>query len=159
MFQKSPPPNRPLVTRLSGRCVFGIFGAFSKIGPISHETTRRIELGSPRPSTEPKTPKPQKVSKKVCREVSGTSRDPQKSSKKVRKVQKVVDFNYFLDFSDFFGNLLGVPGGPGDLSGDFLETFCGFGVLGSVDGRGDPKNRGFGEIGSVVKKAFSGMEG
>ena len=30
MLQKSPPPNRPLVTRLSGRCVFGIFGGFLK---------------------------------------------------------------------------------------------------------------------------------
>ena len=44
MVQKSPPPNRPLVVRLSGRCVFGIFEAFAKIGPNSHQTTRKIEV-------------------------------------------------------------------------------------------------------------------
>ena len=96
------------------------------------------ELGSPRPSTEPKTPKPQKVSKKVSREVSGTPRDTPKSSKESPKSPKIVKINYFLDFSDFFGNILGVPGGPRDLSGDFFGDFLGFGVLGSVDGRGDP---------------------
>ena len=44
IVQKSPPQNRPLVTALSGRCLFGIFGAFSKIGPISRENTRKIEV-------------------------------------------------------------------------------------------------------------------
>ena len=44
MLQKSPPRNRPLVPGLSARFVFGIFGAFAKIGPDSHETTRKIEV-------------------------------------------------------------------------------------------------------------------
>ena len=98
---------------------------------VALDASRILGLGSPRPSTEPKTPKPQKVSKKVSREVSGTPRDPQKVPKKVREVQEIVKINYFLDFSDFFWNFFGGPGGSqrqiGRLFGDFLG-FRGFGL-------------------------------
>ena len=118
-----------------------LFTALRGIHPYLCTPVLPRVLGSPRPSTEPKTPKPQKVSKKVSREVSGTPRDPQKVPKKVRKVQKIVDFNYFLDFSDFFGNFLGVLGGPRDLSGDFFGDFLGFRGFGLCrwPGRSQPK--------------------
>ena len=50
-----------------------------------------------------------------------------KISEKVRKVQKIVDFNCFLDFSDTFSELFGGPGsrGPKLLLGDSFETFRG----------------------------------
>ena len=50
---------------------------------------------------------------------SGTPKESPKSP-------KIVKINYFLDFSDVFGNLLGVPGGPRDLSGDSFGDFLGF---------------------------------
>ena len=67
--------------------------------------------GSPRPSTEPKNPKPRKVSKKVSREGFGTpDPGPPKKFPKKSEVKKRVKINYFLDFSDFLGNFLGGPG-------------------------------------------------
>ena len=56
---------------------------------------------------------------------------------------KIVDFNSFLDFLDFFRNFLRVRvgGGPKLLSGGFFEISRVSGVLGSVDGRGDPNSR------------------
>ena len=74
----------------------------------------------------PKPRNPKKSPKKSPERSLGPPGTPKKVPKKVRKVQKIVDFNYFLDFSDFFGNLLGVPGGPRDLSGDFFGDFLGF---------------------------------
>ena len=62
--------------------------------------------------------------------------DPEKVQKKSEK--KIVDFQTFLDFSDFFWLFQGPgSGGPKLLSGHFFETFRFFGVLGSVDGGGD----------------------
>ena len=48
-----------------------------------------------------------------------------------------------MTFRTFFWELFGGSGvrGPELLSGDFFETFRGFGVLGSVDDRGDPNPR------------------
>ena len=54
-----------------------------------------IELRSP-PSSEPKTPKTRKVSKKSPERVWDTpTPDPEKVTKKVRKVKKIVDFQTF----------------------------------------------------------------
>ena len=104
-------------------------------------------LGSRPPSAEPKTPKPRKVSKSLPKGVwdpptPDPPKVPKKVPKKVRKVRKIVKINYFFDFSDLFRNFLGVRGrgGPKLLSGDSFGTFRGFGVLGSVDGRRDPKH-------------------
>ena len=69
---------------------------------------------------------------------------PSKEHKKVRKVKKILGFDYFLDFSFLFGNFLGAPGSgvPNSSREIFLRLFgvSGFWVLlTSVDGRGDPK--------------------
>ena len=71
-------------------------------------------------------------------------RTPQKVSKKVRKVKKIVKINYFLDFSDLCRNFLGGPGSgvPNSSRETFWRLFgvSGFWVLlTSVDGHGDPK--------------------
>ena len=53
-----------------------------------------------------------------------------------------LDLKLFLDFSDLFRNFLGVRPlrrSQAPLGRLFFETFRGFGVLGSVDGRRDPK--------------------
>ena len=53
-----------------------------------------LSLGSPRPSTEPKTPKPRKVSKKSPERRSGPpTLDPKKFPKKPEKFKKIVDSN------------------------------------------------------------------
>ena len=105
---------------------------------------RHLHLGSLRPSTEPKTPKPRKVSKKSPeRSLGPPDPGPPKSSEKSPKSPKNSQNQlFFFDFSDLFRNFLGVrgQGGPKLLSGDFFETFRGFRVLGSVDGRRDPKS-------------------
>ena len=47
-------------------------------------------------------------------------------------LEKIVDFNCFLDLSDFIETVWGSEvggGGPKLLSGDFFESFRGFGVL------------------------------
>ena len=93
------------------------------------------------PSTEPKIPKPRKVAKESPGRTSGPpALDPPKTSKKSLKSQEIDKINYFLDFSDVVLEVFGGSGvgGPEVLSGDFFETFRGFGILGSVDGRGDP---------------------
>ena len=93
--------------------------------------------------TEPKTPKPRKVSKKSPERSSGPlTPDPPKCSRKSPRSQ---ENSWIWQFSWLFGlfwELFGGSGvrGPELLSGDFFETFRGFGVLGSVDGRGDPKS-------------------
>ena len=69
---------------------------------------------------------------------------PQKFFEKGPKSQKIVDFDYiFQTFRTFFGTFRGSGlGDPKLLSGDFFETFRGFGVLGSVNGGRDPNYRG-----------------
>ena len=62
---------------------------------------------------------------------SPTRRKPEKSQK---SLPRGVCFGLF---SDFFGS--GVGGSQTPLGGHFFETFRVFGVLGSVDGGGDPK--------------------
>ena len=101
------------------------------------------DLGSLRPSTEPKTPKPRKVSKKSPeRSLGPPDPRPPKSSEKGPKSQKIVDFDYFSDFSDSFRNFSGVRGrGSQTPFGRLFETFLGFGVLGSVAGGRDPNRR------------------
>ena len=61
--------------------------------------------------------------------------DPQTVPKTVRKVQKIVDLNYFWTFG-LFSELFGGPGRR--VPNSSRETF---GVSGSVDGRGDPKKK------------------
>ena len=99
-----------------------------------------VPLGSLRPSTEPKTPKPRKVSKKSPeRSLGPPDPDPRKVPQKARKVKKKLILTLFRTFRTFFGTFRGSgSGGPKLLSGDFFETFRGFGFLGSVDGRRDP---------------------
>ena len=70
---------------------------------------------------------------------------PKSSEKKVRKVKKKESISHFFIFSlfcrfFFCSELFGGPvsAGPKLLSGDFFDTFRGFGVSVSVDGRGDP---------------------
>ena len=96
-----------------------------------------LVLRSPPPSTDPKTPKTRKASKKSPeRSLGPPDPGPQKVRKKVRKVKKIVDFQRLFDlFFDFFG--VRGRGGPKLLSGDFFETFRVFGVWGSADGKGD----------------------
>ena len=87
----------------------------------------------------PETPKSLKKSPE--RSLGPPTRDPLKGlPKKVRKVKKIFNINYFFKLSDFFGGLFegSRVGAPKLRSGDFLRLF---GVLGSVDGRGDPKYR------------------
>ena len=98
---------------------------------------------SPPPSTEPKTPKTQKVSKKSPEKSLGPpDPGPRKSPKKVRKVKKKSENQLFSwHFLDFFG--VRGRGGPNSSSGDFFETFRVFGVFGSVDGGGDVKTTPF----------------
>ena len=97
-----PPPPFFSITILGLCCHFSF-----RCAGFFYKTRRKLRLGSPRPSTEPKTRNPKKSPKKV----SGTPRDPKKVPKKVRKVQKIVKINYFLDFSDFCWNFFGGPGG------------------------------------------------
>ena len=80
--------------------------------------------------------KPEKSQKSLPRGVwDPLIPDPEKIKKKVRKVKKIVDFQ---TFSWLFGLFQGPEwGGPKLLSGDFFETFRVFGVLDSVDSRGD----------------------
>ena len=91
----------------------------------------------------PKPRNPEKSQKSLPRGVRDPwPRTPKKVPKKVRKVKKIVDFDYFLDFSDFLGG----PGSgvPNSSRETFLRLFgvSGFWVLlTSVDGRGDPKSR------------------
>ena len=90
---------------------------------------RQLDLGSQRPATEPKTPKARKVSK-VSRKEFGTP-DPGPPKNQL-----------FLTFRTFFRTFCGSGvGDPKLLSGDFFENLGGFGDLGSVDGRRDPKLR------------------
>ena len=99
-----------------------------------------IELGSRPPSTEPKTPKPQKVpkkSQKVSREEFETPRPwtPKKFQKKSEKSRKefiLTIFGLFRLFSELFrGWGRGIASSSRET---FFETFGGFGVLGSVPG-------------------------
>ena len=67
--------------------------------------------------------------------------------------------DYFLDFSDFFGDFLGGPGSgvPNSSRETFLRLFAvsGFWVLlTSVDGRGDPKFR----RSIIAIRAFSAIQ-
>ena len=82
------------------------------------------------PARHLQSPKPRNPEslKKVSREEFGTP--GHKAQKKVRKVQNIVDFDYFLDSLDFFQLFFGGPGsgGPKLLSGDSFETFRGFGL-------------------------------
>ena len=84
-------------------------------------------LGSLRPSTEPETPKPRKVSKKSPERSLGP---PTPNPRKVPKSPKKVDFDCFLDFSDLFRNFLGVRGSQTPLGRLFWDFpgFWGFGL-------------------------------
>ena len=65
--------------------------------------------------------------------------DPRKVPKKVQKVKKKVDFDYFS--RTFFGTFRGSGvGGSQTPLGRLFETFRGFGFWGSVDGGRDPKS-------------------
>ena len=103
---------------------------------IAKQQEERLKyLGSLRPSTEAKTPKPRKVSKKSPeRSLGPPDPGPPKGSKKrSEKSKEIVDFDYFSDFSDFFSELFGGPGSGGSqtplgrLFGDF-SGFRGFGL-------------------------------
>ena len=94
----------------------------------------QLSLGSHPPSTEPKTPKTQKVSKKSPeRSLGPPTRDPEKVTKKSEKSRKSLKINYFLDFSDFFGTFWGFLGRgvPNSSRETFLRLFgfSGFWVL------------------------------
>ena len=97
-------------------------------------------LESPRPRD------PEKSQRSLSRGVwDPPTPDPPKVPKQVRSEQKSRGNNWFKLFSRLFRlvlELLGCPGsgGPELLSRDFFETFRGLGVLGSVDGRGDPNS-------------------
>ena len=105
-----------------------------------HMWVWRIVLRSPLPSTEPKTPKTRKVSKKSPERSLGTPRPrTAKSQKKVRKVKKIVDWQTFFWLFGHFWDFFGVRGRgvPNSARETFLRLFGVFAVFGSVDGRGD----------------------
>ena len=87
----------------------------------------------------PKPRNPEKSQKSLPRRVWDPPPTPE-SSEKSPKSPKIVNMNYSWTFRNFLRNFSGsrVGGGPKLLSGDFFETFRGFGVLGSV-GRGFEK--------------------
>ena len=76
----------------------------------------------------PKPRNPEKSQKSLPRGVwDPPTPDPQKLPKRVRKVKKIVDFDYFSDFSDFFWNFSGSGvGGSQTPFGRLFETFRGF---------------------------------
>ena len=93
----------------------------------SWDLTRHLQ--SPKPRS------PEKSQKSLPK-----TRTPEKfrtKSESPKTSQNQLFFGLFRTFSELFGGF--GSGGPKLPSGDFLETFRGFGVLGSVDGGRDPK--------------------
>ena len=96
--------------------------------------TFRHGLRSPPPSTEPKTRKTRKVSKKSPeRSLGPPDPGPRKSPKKVRKVKKIVDFQTFSCLFGLFWDFFGVwgRGVPNSSRETFLRLFglSGFSAL------------------------------
>ena len=76
------------------------------------------------------SPTPEKSQRKSPERSLGPPRPrPPKSSEKIRNIRGKVDFNYFLDFADFFRSFWGV--GVGGVPNSSRETFLRLcGVLG-----------------------------
>ena len=85
----------------------------------------------------PETPK--SLQKSLPRGLWDPPGPPKGSPKSPKSPQKIVKINNFLDFSDFFWNFFGGPGGSQRPLGRLFWRLLG--VLGSVDGRGDPNSR------------------
>ena len=87
----------------------------------------------------PKPRNPKKSPKESPERSLGPPGTPEKVQKKSEKSKKLLILTIFWTFWTFLGTFGGSRGVPETSRETSLETFWGFGVLGSVDGRGDPK--------------------
>ena len=113
-------------------------GSYSKAGRGSLVMSRCWIWDLPPPSTEPKTLKTRKVSKKSPEKSFGP---PGPAPKKSEKGSKSHENSWFSDFFSTFQTFLGLfsgslSGGPELLSGDFFEAFWVFGGFGLCRWRG-----------------------